>query len=145
VLDERNQLAILCDRFHALSKQYGHAPRGRTTPEVRRLYNHAQTELFQLAQAICKIANPEIQANLEVARSEIMEQVRVHVKVATGARVVSERPIRAVAWYDFQITPEISFDPNITGNAVLRDELKRLKAALRAQYGVLMHALGTRT
>jgi hypothetical protein len=70
-----------------------------------------------------------------------MEQVRLHIKAATGARVVTERPRRPLAWPDFQITPEIAVDPNITGNAVLTPVLKKLKLALRAQWAVLDRTL----
>lgn len=132
-------MAILCDRFRSLSLQHSHVPRGSHSRngDARRLYSQAQTELFQLAQAIVQIADPAVQAELEAARLELVAQIRLHVKAPTGPRVEPQRSARLLAWQDFQITPELTADPAIAYNAVLKPALNRLKAALRAQWSVL--------
>jgi hypothetical protein len=140
-LDDRNRLAILCARFQELTKHFSHLPRNNRDATRRRLYVQAQEELFRLAQAICELADPAVQARLEEVREEAMAQVRLHVRVPTGARVVTERPRRPLSWVDFQITPEITVDPHIAGSAVLSPILKRLKLALRAQWAILDRTL----
>jgi len=44
---------------------------------------------------------------------------------------------RPPTWQDAHLTPELSIDPTITGNAVVRRDVERLKAALRAQFATL--------
>jgi hypothetical protein len=132
-------LAILCDRFRNLSLQYRHVPRGSHSrdADARRHYAQAQTELFQLAQAICKVAEPAVQSELEAARLDLVEQIRLHVKTPVGPCVLPHVRSKLLAWSDYQITPELTSDPSIAYNAVLKPALARLKAALRAQWAVL--------
>jgi hypothetical protein len=92
--------------------------------------------MFNLAQMICMLTKPDIQLELDAVRREIIEQIRLNIKVPTGARVETKRiPAGHLLWSEYQLTPELTVDPNITGNAVLFPLLTRLKALLRAQAG----------
>jgi len=121
-------------RFRELRGKHGHLPRNGRTPEVIRHFHAAQVEMFNIAQLICFLVGPEVQLELDATRREIIEQIELNIKVPTGARVVTKRiPMGHLLWSEFQLTPEISVDPNITGNAVLFPLLKKLKGLLRAQ------------
>lgn len=134
------QLAIA--RFRELRGKWGHLPvRGRT-PEIKRLFNAAQVEMFYLAQVICDSLDPAIQHALDETRREIVEQIELGIKVPTGARVVTKRIANGnFIWSEFQITPELAVDPSITGNAVLHPLLKKLRALLRAQVATVNGAI----
>jgi len=121
-------------RFKELRGRHGHLSRQDRSEYAVRCFHTAQVEMYQLAQVICMLLTPAIQIELDEVRREIMEQIDLKIKVPTGARVTTKRiPKSSLLWSEFQITPEISVDPTITGNMVLRPLLKRLKGLLRAQ------------
>lgn len=94
--------------------------------------------MFNIAQMICSLVDPGLQLDLDTCRREIIQQIELNIKVPTGARVVTRRITNSnLIWSEFQLTPEISVDPGITGNAVLFPFLRRLKALLRAQVGLV--------
>ena len=97
------------------------------------MYEQAQVEMFYLAQAICSQVDPALQQELDSVRREIVEQLNLHIKVPTGARIVTKKVRSSIAWSDYQLTPEMMVDPTITGNAILYPLLKKLKALLRTQ------------
>jgi hypothetical protein len=79
-----------------------------------------------------------VQSELDSARRELVAQLHSCVRTpVTGALVVPCKRPRPLYWRDVQITPEITLDPDISGLAVLRPDLKRLKLALRMQGSVL--------
>lgn len=128
------RLEAALDRFKILRNSYGHLPRRGRTLEMLRCFDAAQVEMFQLAQLICALIAPQVQADLDNVRREIMELIELNIKAETGARVVTKKIASShMVWYEFQLTPEIAVDPTITGNAVLGNLLPRLKAALRQQ------------
>ena len=132
--DEQSRLSLLLDQFYYLSKHFAHSPGRNATPAARRHFDQAQIDLFQLAQAICAIVNPEVQLRLDLLREEIMAQLRLALKTcATGAVVVRRKAMRPTLWWEYQITPELTHDPTIVGSAVLRPYVKKLKEALRDQ------------
>jgi hypothetical protein len=132
--DEQSRLSPLLNQFYYLSKHYAHAPGRNATAADRRHFDQAQIELFQLAQAICAIVNPEVQLRLDLLREEIMAQLRLALKTsATGAVVVRRKAARPTLWWEYQITPELTHDPTIVGSAVLRPYVTKLKQALRDQ------------
>jgi len=130
-------LELAIARFRDLWVHHGHLPRNRT-PDMTRQFQAAQEEMFQLAQLICSLCAPDIQAQLDATRREIIEQINIGIKAPTGARVTTKRVNHAaVVWSEIQITPEIQVDPTITNNAVLFPLLRRLKALLRIQVGLV--------
>lgn len=138
ILSRETLLEISIGRFRALRQHYGHLPRQRRTLELIEQYRMAQVEMFHLAQVICSLVDPTLQLELDTIRREIMQQIDLHIKVPTGARVVTKRTTPGqLTWSEYQITPEISVDPTITGNAVLFPLLRRLRVALRAQVGLV--------
>ena len=121
-------------RFKELRGRHGHLSRQDRSAHAVRCFQAAQVELYQLAQVICMLLTPAIQIELDEVRREIMEQLDLRIKTPVGARVVTKRiPKSNLLWSEFQITPEISVDPTITGNMVLRPLLQKLKGLLRAQ------------
>lgn len=129
-------------RFKELSALYYRLPGKNTSPEKLAHYNHAQLELFNLAQTIVALRDPCVQFRVDTARRAIVAQLELHFKTgATGAALVRVRRPRRWCWRDAEITPEISFDPSLSGNAVLKPALKELKLALKAQAAVLRVAL----
>ena len=131
-------LAIAVERFTELSRHFAHPPGRHGTPEQRRHYTQAQLELWNLAQTICGMLNPQVQSELDSARRELVSQLSRCVRTpVTGALVIPCKRTRPLYWRDIQITPEITLDPDLSGLAVLRPDLKRLKLALRAQNTVL--------
>ena len=135
--NDNSSLAILLERFSYLSARYTHPPGRNASEDARRHFNTAQRELFNLAQAICAILNPEVQLRLDLLREEIMAQLSLELRAPTGAAVVRRKHPRPILWWEFQITPEVTHDPTIVGNAVLRPYVNKLKQALRDQAAVL--------
>lgn len=135
---ETEQLSSLITRFRELRSRHSHMPLHGRTPETRRQFQLAQTEMFNIAQAICGLAQPRLQRALDDVRREIMEQITLGIKAPTGARVVAKQlRFTSVIWSEFQITPEVAQDPSINDNAVLLPLLRRLKPLLRAQCGLI--------
>jgi hypothetical protein len=81
---------------------------------------------------------PAVQLELDSARRDLVAQLQRCVRTSvTGAVVHTLRLRRPPTWQDAHLTPELSIDPGITGNAVVRADVERLKAALREQAAVL--------
>lgn len=138
MLSRETLLEISIARFRGLRQNYAHLPRQRRTPERIEQFRMAQVEMFNLAQVICTLIDPQLQLRLDTVRREIMQQIDLNIKVPTGARVETKRTtLSHLVWYEYQLTPEIAVDPTITGNAVLFPLLRRLKACLRAQVGLV--------
>jgi hypothetical protein len=138
VAHANHQLAILLDRFLYLSARFTHPPGRNATDVARAHFDQAQRELFNLAQAICALANPTVQRKLDLLREEIMVQLGLELRTrATGASIMRRSHPRPILWWEYQITPELSHDPTIVGNAVLKPYVKKLKEALRAQAAVI--------
>jgi hypothetical protein len=69
-------------------------------------------------------------------RRELVAQLQVRVlngTTITGAGMVTHHARRPFAWSEVQLTPELMFDPSLSGLAVVYRDVTRLKAALRAQ------------
>jgi hypothetical protein len=133
-------LEMAIARFRELHQQHGHLPRSsrHRTPDMLRQFHAAQCEMFHLAQVISMLVDPKTQLELDNVRREIMEQIELNIKVPTGARVETKQlGTGQLIWSEFQLTPEIAVDPTITGNAVLWPLLRRLKALLRTQRGLV--------
>jgi hypothetical protein len=137
MITAQNTLQLAIARFRELRQRHGHLPRNRTA-DMAHQFHAAQVEMFNLAQVICMLVDPAIQLELDATRREIMEQIELNIKVPTGARVETKRITSGhLIWSEFQLTPEIAVDPTITGNAVLFPFLRRLRALLRAQVGLV--------
>jgi len=129
-------LAILVARFHELDRQFKH-PGRRDSADQRRLYNVAQTELFNIVQALVGLAHSCVQRQLTEIRREMVAQLRAGFKTGvTGAQanVVHTAPLR---WYEVQITPEITISREYVGNAILAEDLRKLRQAMRNQQALL--------
>lgn len=130
---EGDELEIAIQRFKELKKQ-SYMPRRGRTPEMLRQFHSAQIEMFYIAQKICMLTRPDIQLTLDAVRRKIVEQIELSIKAPIGARVMTQRVnSSALTWSEYQLTPEISSDPTITGNVVLMPLLRQLKESLRAQ------------
>jgi hypothetical protein len=127
------ELDDLVSRYLDLYRQFGHAPRRGDRPT----FNKAQRELWQLAQAICTLAHPKIQAELDAARRDVMAQVRLHIENIGPVVVRPKHHSRPVTWAEFQLTPELSMDMNITGASVTKDVARRLREAHRQQISAI--------
>jgi hypothetical protein len=129
------RLEIILQRYLELHSRYGHTPRRH---EERPQFDQAQRELWVLAQAICKLAFPKIQSELEAAQRDAIAQIRLHIEHATPVVVHPRRRQRPVIWSDFQLTPELSLDPTTTGACVTTDVAKRLHKAHKHQVSTVL-------
>jgi len=120
----------LIARYSELQRRFGHAPR---RPEDRRHFDNAQRELWALAQAICQLTYPHIQHELDAARRDVMAQVNLHIENAGPVEVRPHKQKRPITWPEFQLTPELSIDPTITGACVTIEVAKRLQKAHKLQ------------
>jgi hypothetical protein len=119
----------LIQRYLELYRRHGHTHKG----DDRRQFDKAQRELWALAQAICKLTHPKIQSELDAARRDAVAQINLHIEHASPI-VVSPRPKqRPISWTEFQLTPELSVDPQTTGACVSIDVAKRLRFAHKNQ------------
>jgi hypothetical protein len=132
-------LAIAVARFKYLSRQFYHLPSRNASDEHKRLHLVAQQELWNLAQAICGQVQPLVQRRLDDVRRVLVTQLHigVHNGILTGAGVVTTIAKRPFSWHEVQLTPELMHDPALSGLAVLPEDVKKLKAAMRAQGSVL--------
>ena len=79
-----------------------------------------------------------MQSELDSARRDLVAQLQKCIRTpVTGAAMGTVKLRRPPTWQDAHLTPELSIDPTITGNAVVRRDVERLKAALRAQFATL--------
>lgn len=125
-----NHVEDLVATYHELFSQYGHAPRrGGDDPR----FIAAQRQLWLLAQAICQLTHPQIQAELDAARRDAIAQIRLHVENASPVVVSPRRRQRPITWADIQLTPELSVDPTTVGACVTVDVAKRLTRAHKEQ------------
>ena len=123
----------LINRYLELQRKFAHCNRHTD----RRQFDEAQRELWALAQAICQLTNPHIQQELDAARRDVMAQVNLHIE-NVGPVVVRPRAYkRPITWPEFQITPELSTDPTITGASVSADVAKRLRNAHKQQISLV--------
>jgi hypothetical protein len=124
-----HRLDSILQRYFELHSRFGHSPRRGDRSQFR----EAQRELWALAQAICKITHPKIQAELEAAQRDAIAQIRLHVEHAGPAVVHPRRRQRPILWSDYELTPEFSLDPTTTGACVTKDVAKRLREAHKHQ------------
>ena len=117
-------------RYRELTARYAHAPRLRAD---RPLYENAQRELWQLAQAICHMSAPNLQRELDAARRDAVAQIRLHLE-NVGPIVIRPSPRdRPRSWAEFQLTPELSYDAATSGATITTDVARRLIRAHKAQ------------
>lgn len=137
-------MAILVARFHELDQRFKH-PGRRDSAEQRRLYSLAQTELFNIVQALVGLAHSCVQRDLTKTRQEIVAQLHAHLKSSATGAAMRQLPQRIpLRWYEIQLSPEITIDPSLLGNAVLPEDLKKLKQQLRAQHALIKGLLSGR-
>lgn len=125
-------VALLVERYNQLYKLYGHLHR-RPSPAERVRYEYAQRELWALAQAICGLTNPHLQAELDSARRDVVAQVNLHIEGVGPVEVRPRQILRARTWPDYPITPEFALDPTLTGACVTSDVATRLRKAHKEQ------------
>jgi hypothetical protein len=137
-----DNLEMAIEKFRFLSHSYG------SVRQIRKDgYLEAQVELYHLAQFIGSHTCPAIQKDLERARRDAMEQL---VKfefdhLATADSIFAPAKCqndRRWTWVDYQITPEVAGDPNLTGRIVTKDVTIRLQQALKAQVRAILRRVG---
>ncbi len=106
---------------------------------LKQNFIRAQAAMFHLAQAICQLASPDVQRELDDARREVMDELTrapkgLEVHVAALAR-------SAPRWQEFEITPEVTFDHSLAGSPVSKHAAMRLKRAHKHQVSVVTHLL----
>ena len=116
--------------FNDLSARFAHAPRRGCD---RPLYELAQRELWQLAQAICHMSAPKLQHELDLARRDVVAQIRLHIENVGPVVVRPAARDRPRSWAEYHITPEISYDPSTNGATITTDVARRLLRAHKAQ------------
>ncbi len=121
--DLTTEFRTLNTRYHRLHR---HSPLNEHLEFTR-----AQVELWQLAQAICALREPALQSHLDQTRRKIMEELRKLKHGGAAVRVV--KYARRMRWYDFQLTPEISIDPGLTGRVTNQRNLNELRRLLCKQ------------
>jgi hypothetical protein len=92
----------------------------------------SQIEMFYLAQAICSQHAPIIQENLNNARRKVIEEINLG-PTDVGGQVTPSRQTNFHRWSDFQITPEFSLDPFVTGKYISKGAITRLRQAHKEQ------------
>lgn len=127
----------ILERFVQLQRSHSHPPAGRKQME-RAIFLLAQLEMYFLAQVLGRTYVPDIQRELDHARRAVMFEMKHH---GDSPKTNVVRPYRAVShvrWSDFQITPEVAGDSELTGKFVSRENADKLRAAHRAQVQEIM-------
>lgn len=131
--------------LNILVKRYSHPPRATKSSETTIFYQKRQVEIYHLVQMTIARVHPLIQAEVHFCRSKIMEEITTQPDIRdSGFSRHSMQPQRArgfVRWYEYQITPEISFDPTITGRLASSTYVQQLKHALYAQHQAVQEVL----
>lgn len=131
-------MSDLIERFRSLHNEFG-----RTLHIKRYGFRRAQIELFQLAQAIAQIHCPRIQQELTDVRTEIMEELTNGLDhISFSDAVMAPSTCTRHLWSDYQITPEVSIDPRLTGRIVNRKLVVRLSALRRRQIAFVLKIAG---
>lgn len=139
-------MSDLIETFRNLHFQFGSA-RDWDKPYFRQ----ANIDMFHLAQAICTLYHPLIQVELDKQRKLIVEEFAAQTlkgKWLAGASIMAPQgmgqPIsrKQMIWSDFQITPEISCDPNLTGRVINRALTYKLNKLLRKQTTTVRRLVG---
>lgn len=133
------------ERFRFLHNHWnrrpaGNLPKGQELERIER--RMVQIELFYLAQIIGLQHAPDIQRELDAARKRVMEEIKKQ-ELPIGEQMLPSRDRSRPfpRWFDFQITPEVSADPTITGVIVSRANAVRLRRALKAQIKAVMEVV----
>lgn len=129
--------------LYLLTRRYSHPPRATKADihGVIRLYQERQVEMYHLVQVVVARSTPLIQAEVQFCRRQVVDEIN---QGPTSPAVRSLQPKKTtgfVRWYEYQITPEISFDPTITGRFASSKVVDQLKQALHAQYVAVQEIL----
>lgn len=129
----------LVERFVVLQRTFAHI-RPQDTADYRRAYRSAHEELWVIAQALCALADPGLQSHLDATRRLILAEIHKHISI--GDTVIKpttrSRPMR---WYEHELTPELTYDPRLTGSLLSHALVKTLRALIRAQSLCVKHQL----
>jgi hypothetical protein len=122
------------ERFIQLQREFPRPPMGSSYKirVGRALFLMAQLEMFVLAQMIGRKYISDVQRELDSSRRDVMEEL---------SKLDSPKPnvvkpykcVSHIRWSDFQITPEVAGDANLTGKHVSKKNADRLRRAHRAQ------------
>jgi|SRR5438128_2449468 len=99
----------------------------------------AQTSMFHLAQAICQVACPDVQRELDDARRDVMHEL-THAPKGLEVHMVVVN-MHAPRWQEFEITPEVTFDHSLAGSPVSKHAATRLKRAHKHQVSMVTHLI----
>lgn len=131
----------LKEEFARLHWLYG--PRAFRKPEFYAM----NVQLFHYAQVLCTMHAPRIQAELDQVRKDIMEMLveQMIERLQLSDAILAPAPIvqrQRWTWLDYQITPEVSHDPNMTGLVCSRTLTLQLKSALAHQVKAVKQIVG---
>jgi|SRR5580765_475536 len=127
------------ERFRQLAKTWTRPPIGgrREKQMLRIQFLMAQLEMYILAQAICRKHAPAIQDELDETRCQVMAELKKQTSSHTSI-VKPYKSVSHIRWSDFQITPEVAGDSELTGLLVSHSTAKRLRKAHREQVKKVM-------
>jgi len=129
---------ILIQRFRELHLAYGRAHNSHKDG-----FREANIELFILAQAIGALYAPGVQQSLNETRRAIVKDLLTGPQRLTMIDAVmapvGKRKVNYV-WSDYQITPEISVDPELLGRVVSHKLTRKLLKTQRLQISLVLRA-----
>ena len=122
------------ERFRYLSSHYSHG-RKESLPE----WIAAQREMFELAQTLCFMFDPDLQTRLQSARRTVVRYLQQHRPPEFYSDVtMTVNRQHYLRWQDFQITPEISFDFSLKGVGIPKSIADQLIKVHRLQVRTVM-------
>lgn len=126
--------------FVELSRRFSHPPTSKGS--FRAIYQSRQVDLYHLAQVITARVFPDVQSNLDQCRRVIMDELTKGPCHSSVIGLIPRNvPSRFVRWNEYQITPEISFDPSVTGRVASGVNVKRLKQCLFEQFKAIQFVM----
>ena len=127
--------------FAELAARYHTPLRGRAAQDREAVarWQHAQHEMFWLAQRVAADAAPAIQARLDLARREVVRNL--YEDAALGHELRPVRMRRPIRWCEIVLTPELEGNLALTGSKVGYSLAQELREAHRAQVEVVQRMI----
>jgi hypothetical protein len=137
-------LTSVLAHFRELEQHYRVIPRGREahSPLLRKEFNLAHVELYQLAQAICAISEPSIQARLDRLREDVVAYLELDADGVRTSRLEPTPIRRPIRWSEIMLTPELEGNLALSGRKIPYKVATALRAAHRAQVDAVRKVVG---
>ncbi|MGH9426568.1 MAG: hypothetical protein ACRD2L_09755 [Terriglobia bacterium] len=140
-----SNLLPLIQRFRELAistQAQGSRQHGRHAARMKVGQVEAQIEMFLIAQAICALTQPKLQESLDKTRAAIVAEIvgYKHDLSSADAVVTPADHLKCLrwSWRDYQITPEVSHDPELAGRVVSYRLVTKLRHLHKAQVRVVL-------